>query len=301
MLSVALPKKIEYQPGTEPNQGRITIEPCSPGYGITIGNSLRRVLLSSLPGAAVVGVKIKGVSHEFMTLPHLKEDILELILNLKQLRIKMFTDEIVKLELEVHGKKDVKGSDIKKNSAVEIVNPDMVIGHIMDMAGSLTADIYVSRGQGYEMIENREKTDKEVDYIEMDSIFSPIAAVGVKVEYVRVGKVTNFDKLIIDIKTDGTLSPQEAFEQSVKILIDQFNALLNKPADEPAAIPVENEISTDLSEPAVMPTEPEPEISEEKKEKKRPSEKRIDAALQMPHIRIYLITIDTARLKYYET
>jgi DNA-directed RNA polymerase subunit alpha len=229
MSTVALPKKIDIQTGDNPNQAKIVIEPCFPGYGVTIGNSLRRVLLSSLPGAAVVGVKIQGVSHEFMALPHLKEDILEFILNLKQLRLKVFSDEIVKLELEVHGKKDITASDIKKDSNVEIVNPDLVIGHIVDMAGSLNAEIYVSKGMGYEMIENRERKEKEIGYIEMDSVFSPIMAVGVNLENVRVGKQTNYDKLTLDIKTDGTITPKEAFETSVAILIEQFNSLLKQP------------------------------------------------------------------------
>lgn len=238
MSTVALPKKIDVQTGDNPNQAKIIIEPCFPGYGVTIGNSLRRVLLSSLPGAAVIGVKIQGVSHEFMALPHLKEDILEFILNLKQLRLKVFTDEVEKLELEIHGKKEIKAADIKKNSNIEIVNPDLVIGNIVDMAGSLNAEIFVSKGMGYEMIENREKKEKEIGYIEMDSIFSPIVSVGVNLENVRVGKQTNYDKLILDIKTDGTITPKEAFEKSVKILIEQFDSLLNQPA-------IENESTTD--------------------------------------------------------
>ena len=169
-------------------------------------------------------------------------------------------------------KKDKKGKKEFQNSQVEIVNPDLVIGHIVDMAGSLKADIYVSRGQGYVMIENREKTEKEVDYIEMDSIFSPVAGVGIKVEYVRVGKVTNFDKLSIDLKTDGTITPREAFEQSVNILIEQFNSLLKQPeaaaaaASEPAAAAAPALSSAgEQPEPAV-----EPEVEEKKKKRGRP-------------------------------
>ena len=143
MQTISLPKKIENIPGSEPNQSQIVVEPCFPGYGITIGNALRRVLLSSLPGAAVVGIKIKGVDHEFSALPHLKEDMLEFVLNLKQIRFKMHTDEPVKLEIDVHGKKEVTAGDIKKNSSAEVVNPDLVLGHITDMAGNLTAEIYV--------------------------------------------------------------------------------------------------------------------------------------------------------------
>ncbi len=228
MKNIALPQKIEFKKGEKPNEKLVVIEPCYPGYGITIGNSLRRVLLSSLPGAAVVGVKIEGAEHEFSTLPHVKEDVLEIILNLKQLRLKVFSDEVVKLELDVHGKKEVKAKDIKKNSDVEIVNPDLTIAHITDMAGSLNMEIYVSKGIGYETIDNRENRKKEIGYIEIDSIFSPIVSVGVKVENVRVGKMTNWDKLILDITTDGTITPEDAFEAAVKILIEQFKALIGE-------------------------------------------------------------------------
>ena len=224
-MQIALPKKISYQKGTEANHGEIIIEPCFPGYGITLGNSLRRVLLSSLPGAAPVGVKIKGVDHEFMSLPHIKEDILELILNLKQLKLKVYTDEKLKLELKVHGKKEIKASDITKNNEMEVLNPELVLGTITDMAGSFEAEILVSKGLGYETIESRENKEKEIGYIEMDSLFSPVLGVGIKVENVRVGKMTNWDKLILDVKTDGTMTPEEAFHQSVAILLEQFNAL----------------------------------------------------------------------------
>lgn len=224
-MKIALPQKVKFQKGKEDNQGEIIIEPCYPGYGITLGNAIRRVLLSSLPGAAPVGVKIKGVDHEFMTVPHLKEDVLEFILNLKQLRLKVFGDEKVKLELEVHGKKEIKASDIKKNSSVEIFNNDLVLGSITDMAGKLEAEIYVDKGMGYETIEGREGKTKELGYIEMDSIFSPVISTGINIENVRVGKMTNWEKLIIDIKTDGTISPEEAFNSTVEILVDQFSAL----------------------------------------------------------------------------
>lgn len=228
MQSVALPKKIKFQKGPELNQGQIIIEPCYPGYGITLGNSLRRVLLSSLAGAAPIGVKVKGVEHEFSTIPHLKEDVLELIMNLKQLKLKVFHDELVTLELDVHGEKEIKASDIKKNSLVEIINPDLVLGYITDMSGSLNMEIFVSQGMGYEMIENREKHENEISYIEMDSIFSPVISAGVKIENVRVGKMTNWDKLILNITTDGTINPEEAFQQAVKILIEQYNALVRE-------------------------------------------------------------------------
>ena len=254
MHTIALAKKINYQAGANPNEGKIIVEPLYPGFGITLGNSLRRVLVSSLPGAAVIGVKIKDVKHEFTTLPHLKEDVLEFILNLKQLRLKVFGNEVVKLELKVHGEKKITAADISKNSAVEIVNPELVLGHITDMSGSLTAEIFVSQGLGYEMIENRGKQSSEINYIDMDSIFSPVLGTGIEVENVRVGKVTNWDKLILDIKTDGTISPEEAFKSSVAVLIKQFNAL--------------------LMEEKKVEKEAEEEDKEEKKDEKKEAEEK---------------------------
>ncbi len=234
MQHIALPKKIESKKGENANQGSIVIEPCYPSYGTTLGNSLRRVLLSSLPGAAVVGVKIKGADHEFTDLPHVKEDILEIILNLKQLRLKVFTEEIVKLELDVHGEKGVKAGDITKNSQVEIMNPDLVLAHITDMAGKLNMEIFVSQGRGYETIESRDSKKQEIGYIEMDSIFSPVMHVGADIENVRVGKMTNWEKLILNITTDGTITPEEAFSQAVEILISQFSSLTGKEVAEEA-------------------------------------------------------------------
>lgn len=228
MEKIALPQKIEFVKGAEKNHKRIIIEPCYPGYGATIGNALRRVLLSSLPGAAVVGVKIKGANHEFMTLPHVKEDVLELILNLKKLRLKIFGDEPVKLELDARGEKEVKVADIKKNNLVDLANPDLVLGHITDMAGSLTMEIFAAEGAGYVTVESRENVKNEIGYIEMDSIFSPVLAVGINIENVRVGKMTNWDRLVLDLTTDGTLTPEEAFYKAVDILINQFGALAKK-------------------------------------------------------------------------
>ena len=238
MQIIAMPGKVEFVNGAEPNHQQVIIEPCYPGYGTTIGNALRRTLLSSLPGAAVVGVKIKGADHEFAVLPHVKEDVLELILNLKKLRLKIFSDEAVKLELDARGEKEVKASDIKKSSLVEIANPDLVLGHITDMAGSLIMEISVAKGLGYITVESRESDKHEIGYIEMDSIFSPILSVGINVENVRVGKMTNWDKLILDIVTDGTVTPEEVFNQAVEILINQFNALVGKTqgASEPTAV-----------------------------------------------------------------
>jgi len=227
MQNIALPKKIEYKEGSQPLEGIITVEPLFPGYGMTLGNSLRRVLLSSLPGAAVIGVKIKGASHEFMALPNIKEDVLELILNLKQLRLKIHTEEEVKLELKVKGKKVVTASDIVKNAQVEIKNTDLVLAHITDEAGSLEMEITVREGRGYRMAEGTKKDNREIGYIEIDSIFSPVILVSINVENTRVGKMTNWDKLSLTVKTDGTITSEEAFKEAVKILVDQYKSFMD--------------------------------------------------------------------------
>lgn len=256
MEKISLPKKIEFINGEQAHEGSAIVGPLYPGYGMTLGNSLRRVLLSSLPGAAVVGVKIKGASHEFMAIPNIKEDVLEIVLNLKQLRFKMHSEEEIKLELSVSGKKAVKASDITKNSQVEIMNPELVLANITDPAGNLNMEIYIRPGRGYQISEGDKKASNEIGYIEVDAIFSPILAVSSNVENVRVGKMTNWDKLIVNIKTDGTITYEEAFKESVQILIDQFNALLAEPVAE------EVEEATEEIE------ELEEEVKEEVKEKK---------------------------------
>lgn len=228
MEKIAKPDKINYQAGETPNQGTVTVEPFYPGYGMTLGNSLRRVLLSSLPGAAVTGVKINGVSHEFTGLSHIKEDVLDIILNLKQMRLKITGEEEQKLELEVTGKKQVTAADFNKNSQVEIVNPDLVLANITDVAGSLSMEVTVAPGRGYQTVEQNEEKKEDISYIDVDAVFSPVLSVGINVENVRVGKMTNWDKLILDITTDGTIDPKEAFDQAVEILVDQFQALRNE-------------------------------------------------------------------------
>lgn len=229
MESIAKPNKVEFLEGQNPNEATVVIEPFYPGYGMTVGNSLRRVLLSSLPGTAVVGVKIEGASHEFATLPHVKEDVLEIIMNLKKLKVKILidTDEEIKLELEVRGKKEVKAEDIKKDSRIEVVSKDLVIANITDNAGFLKMEITVAKGRGYRPVEAIEDDDKkgEIGYIDMDAVFSPVLLAGLKVENVRVGKMTNWDKLMLNIITDGTISPKDAYDKSVVILQEQVGAL----------------------------------------------------------------------------
>lgn len=260
MEKIALAKKIEFKDGAEKFEGQIIVEPLYPGYGMTLGNSLRRVLLSSLPGAAVVGVKVKGVSHEFTSLEHVKEDALEIVLNLKQLRLKMHTEEEVKLELSVSGKKVVTAGDIAKNSQVEIINPELVIANITDPAGNLQLEIYAQAGRGYKMLEGGKRENAEIGFIETDSVFSPVLSVSIKVENVRVGKMTNWDRVVLNVKTDGTITYHEAFKESVEMLLEQFGALLS---------PAEDIAETEAVVDEVEVSEEEPIVEEDKKKKSK--------------------------------
>ena len=279
MQNIANPKKITFNAVGNPNEGVITVEPLFPGYGMTLGNSLRRVLLSSLPGAAVVGVKIKGASHEFMAIPHIKEDVLEMILNLKQLRLKMFTEEEVRLYVKVKGKKVVTAADIMKDSQVEIKNPELVLANITDEAGSLEAEIFVRSGRGYRMTEGSKRENKEIGYIEIDSVFSPVTVVSINVDSARVGKMTNWDKLVLNVKTDGTISPEEAFNEAVKILVDQFSALLPggiaRAEEEAEALQNEESVAeVEAVEESVVEEEASVEGEEEEKKEKKEKVKK---------------------------
>lgn len=225
MESLLLPSKIRYAKGERPNEGILTVEPCSPGYGTTIGNALRRVLLSSLPGAAVTAVKIKGVDHEFSSIKHVKEDVLEIILNLKGLRVKLHGEEPVKLFLSVKGDKVVTAADFDKDAQVEIVNPEMLIGTITDKAGSLEMEITVGPGRGYRSTEDRVKEKLELGNIAIDALYSPVLNVSYKVEATRVGEKTDYDKLVLRVETDGSIPASDAVRQAVAILLDHFNLL----------------------------------------------------------------------------
>lgn len=227
MESLLLPSKIRYAPGERTNEGVLTVEPCSPGYGTTIGNALRRVLLSSLPGAAVTAVKIKGVDHEFSTIPHVKEDVLEVILNLKALRIKLHGDEPVKLFLSAKGEKTITAADFEKDAQVEIVNPDFVIATLTDKKASLEMEVTIGPGRGYRSTEERAKEKLELGNIAIDALYSPVLSVSYKVDATRVGEKTDYDKLILRVETDGTLSPKDAIQRAVSILLDHFNLLTN--------------------------------------------------------------------------
>lgn len=225
MENLILPTKIEIKEGETPNDSVLTIEPFNPGYGTMVGNSLRRVLLSSLPGAAVTAVKIRGVQHEFSTIPNVKEDILEIILNLKLLRLRIYTDEPLRLKLSAKGICDVTANNIAVPPEVEIVNPDLHIATLTDKNAELEMEIFVNRGRGYVPTEEREKTGAEIGVIAIDALYNPVRNVGFKIEPVRLGQITNYDKLTLSVETDGSIMAVDALVQSVKILLDHYNLI----------------------------------------------------------------------------
>ncbi len=231
MENILLPSSIRFETSDRPNEGILVVEPCFHGYGTTLGNALRRVLLSSLPGAAVTAVKIKGVNHEFQPIENIKEDALEIILNLKSLRLKVFSDEPVILNLTTSGKKIVTAADIQPNADVEVVNTSLPLATITADDGTIDMQITVKRGRGYSSTEERINETQDLGTISIDALFSPIRNVGYRVEDTRVGDITNYDRLIMNIETDGTITPEDAVHESVQVLINHFNLLAQKPTD----------------------------------------------------------------------
>ncbi len=227
LKEISLPQKVSIK-DLKNNSFQAIIEPFYPGYGVTIGNSLRRVLLSSLEGAAVTSFKINNTQHEFDTIEGVKEDVVEIMLNLKGLRLKVFSEDPVKLKLEVKGEKVVKAKDIKKNSDVEIVNKDLIIATVTDKSVNFSMEIVVEKGLGYEVTEQKDNKNLEIGRITVDSSFSPVLNVGFEIQNVRVGKMTNYEKLILNITTDGTISGEEAITKAAFILKDHFNLLVKE-------------------------------------------------------------------------
>jgi DNA-directed RNA polymerase subunit alpha len=201
-----------------------TVEPLHTGYGMTLGNSLRRVLLSSIAGAAVTAFKVEGATHEFTTLPGVKEDVVDIMLNLKGVRFRVFGGETQTLRIVKKGKGNVTAKDIQVNADVEIVNPEHVIATIDDAKADFVMDLTVEAGRGYRTIEEG-TARKQSDMIAVDAIFSPVLRVRYKVENTRVGQMTNLDKLHLTVDTDGSITPREAFEEASAILVNQYTAL----------------------------------------------------------------------------
>ncbi len=271
MENLLLPSKVEFQEGSNPNTGYVVITPCYHGYGTTLGNALRRVLLSSLPGASVESFKIKGAQHEFSAIPGIKEDVAEIMLNLKQLNVLVFSDDPVILRLTKKGAGPARAKDIEKNAQVEVVNGDLVIANLTDNNTVLDIEITVGRGRGYKPVEEKDKQTQDLGTIMVDSVYTPVRDVGYVVEYTRVGDITNYEKLTVHIETNGTISPVEALKQSVQILIDHFNIVMEAANQAPAiSVPAPAEEKTEDSEPAAAAEEPE---AVEEKPKKRSKKK----------------------------
>lgn len=212
------------------NYGRFVVEPLERGYATTLGNSLRRILLSSLPGAAVSNVKIDGVLHEFSVIPGVKEDVAELILNLKGLAIKNYSEdyEPKMVYIDMEGEGEVKGSDIKTDSDVEILNPDH---HIATLSGGSNSKLYmeitINKGRGYVGADKNKKEDQPIGMLPVDSIFTPVRRVNFLVENTRVGQITDYDKLTLEVWTNGTISPDDAVSFGARILNEHLNLFID--------------------------------------------------------------------------
>ncbi|MDR3125967.1 MAG: DNA-directed RNA polymerase subunit alpha [Candidatus Nomurabacteria bacterium] len=207
------------------NSAVFTIEPLHPGYGNTLGNSLRRVLLGSIEGSAITAFKVAGAAHEFTTLAGIKEDVVEMMINLKNVSIKSHSENAVELTLSKKGAGVVTAGDIKTTADVEIINPEAVICTIDDPKAKIDLDLVVDNGRGYLTIEEASLSRKHSDMIALDAMFSPVRRVRYNVESTRVGQKTDLDKLILTIDTDGSITPQEAFEEAAAILVNQYQAL----------------------------------------------------------------------------
>jgi DNA-directed RNA polymerase subunit alpha len=216
--------KVNYLKGKDAFEGSFVIEPLMPGYGLTIGHALRRVLLSSLSGAAIHSVRIDGVTHEFSTLPGVKEDVIEIIMNLKNIDFKLDGDEPVTLKLEKKGAGVVRAKDFQKNSSIVVINTEAEIA-TLDSKGKISMEVVIKKGQGYEPVERRKEEKMPLGTIAVDSVFTPIKKIHYNVENTRVGGMTNYDRVTLNITTDGSITPEDAFNTANQILIEHFNLI----------------------------------------------------------------------------
>ena len=228
-----MPKGIVKEKG-DSKYGRFVVEPFERGWGITVGNALRRVLLSSLQGAAVVSVKFEGVQHEFSTLEGVKEDVAEIILNLKQLRVKLLSDEDATLRLDISGEGEVRAEHVEPNPDVQILNPDLHIA-TLSKNGSLTLEMRISDGRGYVVSDELKREDDPIGVIPIDANFSPVTKVSYEVSDTRVGQRTDFNRLEMEVWTDGSIDPEDAMAYAAKLLVDHLEMFINFEGDLEAA------------------------------------------------------------------
>jgi len=243
--------KIEYAELSD-TYGKFLVEPLERGFGVTLGNALRRVLLSSIPGAAVTSVKIENVLHEFSTIPGVVEDVTQLILNLKELSFKLHSDKPKLLRFDVRGKKDVTAGDLQPDAEVEILNPDLPIATLDGKNAHLVMELVVERGKGYVPAERHRKSEHVIGVIPVDSVFSPIQKVNYGVEDTRVGQATDYDRLVLEVWTDGSIRPEEAVQESSRLLIDYFRLFAGAAAGAEVAVGPQADESSKL---ATMPIE----------------------------------------------
>ena len=244
------PKRLEMEKETlSPFYGKFVSEPLERGFGITIGNSLRRILLSSLQGASIISVKIDGVLHEFSTLPGVKEDVTEIILNLKEVRLKLHTEGPKTIRVKTEGPKVLKAGDIVTGDAVEILNPEHYIA-TLSRDGKLSMEMVVKMGRGYVPAERNKEETQPIGTIPIDAIFSPIKKVNYTVTNARVGQITDYDKLTLEVWTDGSLNPEEAIAHAAKILKDQLSIFytFEEQEETEVAIPEDQEETEKLNE-----------------------------------------------------
>ncbi|GAB4529405.1 MAG: DNA-directed RNA polymerase subunit alpha [Anaerolineae bacterium] len=230
-MNFVLPK-VETEASAQ-NYGRFSIGPLESGYGITLGNALRRVLLASLPGAAVTSLRVSGIHHEFSEIPHVREDMTALILNVKQLRVKLFNNESARLRAEVKGEGTFTAGDLECPPNVEIVNPDLPLFVADSPEAELDIELVVEPGRGYSPAEERGKLP--IGEIPVDAIFSPVRRASYSVERARIGQVTDYDRLVLEVNTDGTLSPHEALSEAARILVQHFTLIAGVAEEEPEA------------------------------------------------------------------
>ena len=222
--------KIEIVETSDDNKyGKFVIEPLERGYGITLGNSLRRIMLSSLPGTAVSHVKIKGVLHEFSSIPGVKEDVTEIIMNIKNVVIKNNSDtfEPKQAYIDVVGERVVKAGDIQVDGDIEIVNPDLVIANLSGPDAKLEMELTIANGRGYVSLDKNKEADAPIDVIAIDSIFTPVERVNLTVQNTRVGQVTDYDKLTLDVYTNGALAPDEAVSLAANLLVEHLKLFVD--------------------------------------------------------------------------
>ncbi|MCX6780814.1 MAG: DNA-directed RNA polymerase subunit alpha [Candidatus Magasanikbacteria bacterium] len=226
MEKLLLPSSITFEKGATANRGQLVITPLFHGYGTTVGNAIRRVLLSSLPGAAITAMKVRGIPHEFAAIPGIKEDGVEILLNVKQIRLKVFSLEPVKLQLTIKKNGVITAGDIVASSDAEVMNKDLVLFTATDVKAPIEIEFTAEQGRGYVPVEDREDRAVELGTIAVDAIYTPVMDVGYTVEFTRVGDITNYEKLTIDIETDGTITPEFAANEATKLLMEHFNLII---------------------------------------------------------------------------